>query len=97
MCIRDRFHISYVLPAEAAEFLNKKSEVEQLIVQETPAHLCTHFYWLDNTALTKFQVLYKKWLGIYMQWAASLYTAAPLAVSKIKIKQNALIRFLNLA
>ena len=56
--------LSIVLPDWTARFNDKEfqSYCNDLIAEESPAHLYLHVYWLDFSSMEKFEILFKNWL-----------------------------------
>jgi hypothetical protein len=52
-----------VLPGYTARFnkLKFREQVEQLIIENSPAHLLTQCQWLDFSAFSQFEILYSHW------------------------------------
>lgn len=55
--------VTVVLPGYTARFTNLKfrEQVEQLIIENSPAHLMTQCQWLDFSAFSQFETLYTQW------------------------------------
>lgn len=55
--------VTIVLPGYSARFNNPifREQVEQLIIENTPAHLLTHCLWLDFPAFSQFENVYSQW------------------------------------
>ncbi|MBN3262247.1 hypothetical protein [Pectobacterium brasiliense] len=55
--------VTIVLPGYTARFTNLRfrEQVEQLIIENSPAHLLTQCQWLDFSAFEQFETLYTHW------------------------------------
>jgi uncharacterized protein len=60
------FRITVVLPAETIRFRNIdfRKQVENLIRQQTPAHIYPKICWVNNEQLAQFETAWKLWLAL---------------------------------
>ena len=59
--------LSFVFPNWPQRFQDSQSEfrqfVEDVVREETPAHLTVYILWLDKEAMTSFVAAYKDWVN----------------------------------
>lgn len=60
------FRITVVLPAETIRFRNMdfRKQVENIIRQQTPAHIYPKICWVNNAQLAEFETAWKLWLAL---------------------------------
>lgn len=60
------FRITVVLPGETLRFRNMdfRKQVENLIRQQTPAHIYPKICWVNNEQLAQFETAWKLWLAL---------------------------------
>jgi hypothetical protein len=80
--------ISYVFPGWIDRFKNEtfRSFAERLIRTETPAHIKTYVYWMDEVQFDLFEQTFQDW-----QNQMSMY-GYPLSIDHREMEENALLR-----
>ena len=73
------FRLSFVFPNWPERFADAdfKRYIEKIIQRETPAHILTEIYWIDETTMQTFETAYRAWLtAVAGQTNLSLITPA---------------------
>lgn len=81
------FQLSVVLPRWPARFQNEDFQrlLERTLIENVPAQVIQHFYWLSMEDMARFETLYKAWLAERMEHPES----------HTSVNGAALIRFLE--
>lgn len=58
--------LSFIFPKWISQFFNRENReyIKNVIIENMPAHLQPHFYWLSIGNMRKFEDIFKEWLSV---------------------------------